>query len=147
SEGKCWELGQHGFARDTIFQLSAKTNESLTYSTKKSSESLKVYPYRFELCIRYELKENTLSVCYEVRNEDDKNIYFSIGDHPGFNWPVHPGEKFTDNYIEFEKAETADRQLLTDGLFNGKAEKVLNNQKIMDLSEAPVLADAIVLKN
>lgn len=147
SEDKCWELGQHGFARDTIFQLSDKTNNSLTYSTKKSSESLKVYPYRFELRIQYELKENTLSVRYEVRNEDDKSIYFSIGGHPGFNCPIYPGEKFTDYYIEFEKAETADRHLLTDGLFNGKTGKFLNNEKRMNLSEDPFLADAIVLKN
>lgn len=147
AEDKCWELGQHGFARDTIFQLTDKTKNSLTYSLKKSADTLKVYPYRFELLIQYSIHGNKLSIQYEVNNLDDKNIYFSIGGHPGFNCPLHEGEKFTDYFIEFEKEETADRHLLTDGLFNGKTEKVLNKQKTLTLKEDLFKADAIVLKN
>jgi len=147
AEDKCWELGQHGFARDAIFQLIDKTGNSLTYSLKKSADSLKVYPYRFELQIQYAINRNRLSVQYEVNNLDDKNIYFSIGGHPGFNCPLNSGEKLTDYFIEFEKAETAERHLLTEGLVTGKTEKILNKEKVLGLNEDLFKADAIVLKN
>lgn len=147
AEEKCWELGQHGFARDTIFQLQDKTESSLTYTIKQSPESLKQYPYRFELHIHYSLQGKEISVRYEVVNADDKNILFSIGAHPGFNCPLTLGEKFSDYYIEFEKEEDTERHLLNDGLFNGKKQKVLRNEKTLNLSEELFLADAIVFKN
>lgn len=147
AEGKSFMLGQHGFARDVAFDLLAKDETSLIYETRNSGGTLKVYPYRFSLRIQYQLIENTVAVSYEVLNEDDKTIYFSIGGHPGFNCPLHDNEKLTDYYLEFEKIETAERHLLTDGLFNGETALVLKEEKIINLSETPFEADAVVFKN
>jgi galactose mutarotase-like enzyme len=147
SEGKCWEMSQHGFARDSIFQLMEKTSDSLTYCLKHSPESLKVYPYRFEFYIQYLLTDNNLTVKYEVVNIDDKTIHFSVGGHPGFNCPLNKGEQFSDYYLEFEKEETTERYKITEGCFNGDSEKLLRKEKMLPLSEDLFLADAIVLKN
>jgi galactose mutarotase-like enzyme len=147
TEGKSWTMNQHGFARDVIFQLTGKTKDSLTYSTKYSVDSLKQYPYKFELQIQYSLKEKNISTEYKVINLDDKNIFFSIGGHPGFTCPINPEEKITDYYIEFETKENAVRHLLNGSNFSGETKSLLKHENIIPLSEDLFHADAIVLKN
>ncbi|HEY8400021.1 MAG TPA: aldose 1-epimerase family protein [Cytophagaceae bacterium] len=133
-DGQSYTLPQHGFARDMIFDLVDHQDDCLTYKLKSSEETLKIYPFNFELTITYRLVKNKLVVTYEVKNTDDKTIYFSIGAHPAFRCPLVQGEKFEDYYLEFEKPETAERLLLTEGLFNGQTEPVLNNENILPLS-------------
>ncbi|MBX9850797.1 MAG: aldose 1-epimerase family protein, partial [Cytophagaceae bacterium] len=144
---KTFEMGQHGFARDKNFELIDKDNTSVTYSFKANPDTLKVYPYQFELLIRYSIVVNRLHVDYEVVNTDKDKIYFTIGAHPGFICPLNEGEEFTDYFLEFQKEEEADRHLLDDGLLNGKTEKILNNEKVLNLTEDLFKKDAIVLKN
>jgi galactose mutarotase-like enzyme len=147
AEGKAWSLSQHGFARDKDFQIIDKKNDSLTFSLQSSEETLRIYPYKFELIIKYLLVKNKLTTQYNIVNKDDKTIWFSIGAHPGFNCPLNGTENFSDYYIEFEKNETLERHLLTDGLFDGRKEVVLNNERILNLSEDIFLKDALVFKN
>ena len=40
---------------------------------EKNEETLKKYPYYFELKVKYHVKDNTLTVSYEVENKDSKN--------------------------------------------------------------------------
>lgn len=146
-DGKIFKLTQHGFARDKEF-ATFKTNDSkVTFALISDKDSIKVYPFDFELKITYELIQNTLKVYYEVINPGEDQIYFSIGAHPGFICPVNSNEKFEDYYIEFEKEETLSRHLLDEGLFNGKTEAILNDSRILDLNYDLFLKDAIVLKN
>jgi galactose mutarotase-like enzyme len=146
-EGQTYELPQHGFARDAYFDISEKKDASFTFTLKSNSETLKVYPYKFELNIKYKLIKNKMEISYEVKNTDDKKIWFSIGAHPAFNCPLDPTLKLTDYYLEFEKEETSDKYLLEDGLLNGKKEKMLNSEKKIQLTEEVFLKDALIFKN
>ena len=143
-EGKTYEMSQHGFARDMDFEEISKTENEHHYMLKYNEETLKKYPYKFELHIMYGVSENTLTVTYKVKNIDDKTIYFGLGGHPAFNCDYSNGEyeiAFSENEdkIEFLK--------LKKGLIDTeKAQNILQDNKIY-LKEDTFDNDAVIMKN
>lgn len=83
-EGKEYQSGQHGFARDSEFTLVEKTETKISFELLSNEETLKQYPFRFRLVCSFELNNDRIIVGWNVENIDDKNIYFSIGAHPAF---------------------------------------------------------------
>ncbi len=146
-EGKEYELPQHGFARDMIFDLIDQQDTSLTFILKSNDQTLAVYPFRFELIVNYRLEKNRVIVNYQVKNTDDQTIFFSIGAHPAFNCPLESNETLNDYIIEFEKEETVNRVVLEEGLITQQTESFLKNEKSFSLSEELFDKDAIILKN
>jgi galactose mutarotase-like enzyme len=140
--GQTYSMGQHGFARDKEFMLITQTKDQLVFSLSSDSNTLKNYPFEFELQIKYDLDENKLTTTYEVKNTGNAEMLFSIGAHPGFTYTG----SLEDHYLEFEKEENLDRHLLSDGAFNGETEKVITNTNILDLNEELFRKDAIVFK-
>ena len=143
-DGQKYELPQHGFARDMHFELVDHVENSLTYVLKSNVETLKIYPYKFELYVRYSLEDNKVLVNYEVKNCDEQTIWFSLGAHPAFNCPLEANEKFSDYYLEFEKEETVSTKLLDNGLRNGKEMPMLKNQKTIPLQKDLFDNDALI---
>ena len=143
-EGEIYEMSQHGFARDMEFEEVLKTENKHHYVLKYNEETLKKYPYKFELNVIYEIIEDTLTVTYQVKNIDDKTIYFGIGGHPAFNCDYSNGEyeiAFSENEdkIEFIK--------LKNGLIDTeKAKNILQDNKIC-LKEDTFDNDAVIMKN
>lgn len=82
--GKEYSLGQHGFARDSEFTLIEKAENKLTFELTSDENTLEKYPFEFRLICSFELRDNKIIVGWNVRNTDDKTIYFSIGAHPAF---------------------------------------------------------------
>lgn len=101
-EGKTYHLGRHGFARDMIFEKTAETQNQIWFELSANEETMKDYPFRFHLTVRYTLSGNRLEVRWYVRNEDDKAMPFSIGGHPGFRCPINGKGSQTDYYLRFE---------------------------------------------
>lgn len=100
-DGKTYHMSQHGFARDRDFLVTNHSSDSLAMTLSEDDESLKIYPYKFELTIEYKLISNSLIVRYLVKNGDEeKPMYFAIGAHPGFNLPLDQQTAFTDYYLE-----------------------------------------------
>ena len=130
-EQNSYSLPQHGFARDNAFALVASTSSSCIYRLNHTEETLKLFPFEFELDIIYSIGGATLNVAYRIYNPSSKNdLYFSIGAHPGFRCPLVDGEKFEDYYLEFEKPEKLSRILLEGGLRGDETEVVslINNK-------------------
>jgi galactose mutarotase-like enzyme len=144
--GKSYSLPQHGFARDMEFQLISKSNDCIVFELNSNNETLKKYPFQFSLQIEYKLENDKLHCNYKVNNTGDTEMYFSIGSHPGFICPLMAGEQLSEYTITFEKEETAKRNLLDGGLFNGIQEDVIVNRKHILLSKEIFEKDAIVLK-
>ena len=96
-EDKSYVLTQHGFARDRRFELINANQESVTFQLKWSEGSLTTYPFKFILEISYSLENTTLVTSYKVANDDDIDLYFSIGAHPAFNCQKIPGKNRNDN--------------------------------------------------
>lgn len=146
-QGKHYQLPQHGFARDYEFELEAQTENSLTFLLKSNLETLLKYPFDFEFRLVYTLEENELHTKYSIKNTGSETQYFSIGAHPAFKCPLFENEKLEDYYLVFEKPETLDRHLLTDGLFDYSTESVLSHQTELTLNESLFEKDAVVFKN
>src|SRR5712664_3065797 len=54
-------LPRHGFARDRTFSIEEVTSSTAVFRLNADEASLLVYPFRFELTIRFELVGPTLS--------------------------------------------------------------------------------------
>lgn len=103
--GKEYKLGRHGFARDTDFKLIAQGDNQLVYCLNDSTETLKDYPYHFNLAVSYKITENKIKVVWHVENTDNKEIYFQIGGHPAFNVPdLKSGEPLVGT-LKFDEEE------------------------------------------
>ena len=86
-DGEAYHLPRHGFARDTAFTVISQTDDKVTLALHESEETLKVYPFRFNLAITYRLEGNKVHVIWHVENTDTREIHFQIGGHPAFNVP------------------------------------------------------------
>ena len=143
-EDKTYEMSQHGFARDMDFEEISKTENEHHYILKYNEETLKKYPYKFELHIMYGVNGDTLTVTYKVKNIDNKTIYFGLGGHPAFNCDYSNGEyeivfPEQEDEIEFLK--------LKEGLIDiEKAQNILQDNKIY-LKEDTFDNDAVIMKN
>jgi len=86
-DGQDYHLPRHGFARDTKFKLIAQGEHKVTYALHETEETLKVYPYKFNLAVSYRLNGNKIHVVWHVENTDTRDIHFQIGGHPAFLAP------------------------------------------------------------
>lgn len=96
-------MGQHGFARDTEFELIAAGEDFVTYRLCADEESKKKYPFDFVLEITHRLENDCLSIEWTVKNVDDKEMYFTIGGHPAFNVNILPDTDFEDYSLVFKE--------------------------------------------
>ena len=101
--GTDYPMGQHGFARDTEFKQAASGENFVTYRLCADEESKKVYPFDFVLEITHRLNGNRLTVEWNVKNTDNKEMYFTIGGHPAFNVNVLPDTDFEDYSLVFKE--------------------------------------------
>ena len=98
-----YTMPKHGIVRKKPFKLVKQTENSLTFVQTDDEESLKMYPYHFELEVEFKLTENGLSVTHTVHNKNDAVMYYSFGAHPAFNCEI-------GDYLEFSENE----ELLTE---------------------------------
>lgn len=146
-DGTTYELPQHGLARVRDFEMIEQTKNSISFELKYSEDTLKVYPFKFSLIIKYTLNDINLSIDYIVKNLDNKEMYFSIGAHPAFMCPIE-NDKFDDYYFEFNEKETASiMQLVGPGYFSKEEKPYLKDENIINLSTDLFKSDALVFKN
>ncbi|MFD1613780.1 aldose 1-epimerase family protein [Gelatiniphilus marinus] len=149
-EDKKFSMPKHGFIRhnNDIF-LHERTENSLTFALFYNDETLKNYPFKFEFYITYLLVDNKIDVIHQIKNVDDKTIYFSVGGHPAFKCPVFENENYEDYSLEFEHTETAKTHLINikNGLISSETETVLNSSNTINLTHDLFNRDAIVFKD
>lgn len=104
-DGKEYELGQHGFARDMDFVMVSSSDTEVRYRLESSEETLAKYPWPFVLEIAYRLHDNKLDVIWEVMNPGSGDMYFQIGAHPAFNYPDYDPEKPERGFFSFNRSE------------------------------------------
>ena len=104
-QGTEYHMGQHGFARDMAFEVEEKSANKVTFLLTDNEETLKVYPFSFELRLSYELIGQELEVGYDVRTQSEE-MFFAIGGHPAFNVPLVEDSKFDDYYIHFAPSKS-----------------------------------------
>lgn len=146
--GKAYNLSQHGLARLHYFHTIQESSNSISFELISSEETLKVYPFKFSLIIKYTLENQSIKIDYVVKNLDINIMYFSLGAHPAFMCPLLKDEQFSDYYFEFEKKEVVDTmELLDSGYFSHNEKRYLNNEQIIKLSIDLFKNDALVFNN
>jgi galactose mutarotase-like enzyme len=140
-------LERHGFARNLKFSVLKSDITQTGFLLKSSDETLKIYPFEYELKIIYSIIENKLNIKYEVKNSGKRKMFFSIGAHPAFKIPLNEMESYEDYFLQFNKNEFAERWKLQGGLIADEKEIVLNNTNELHLKNSLFYNDALVFKN
>lgn len=145
-DGKIYSLPRHGFSRDMDFEVVKKSDTDVTYSLTSSEETLKVYPYEFELLVTYTLDENYLVVDWGVENIGKEEMHFQIGGHPAFNLPgVKEGEKM-HGAIQFDNDEPLTRIIgNTEGCIKPERFEVKTDDGVWKFDEESFADDAVIL--
>src|SRR5579863_2260710 len=104
---KSYPLSRHGFARDKLFTLENLSPGSAAFRLRADESTLSVYPFQFELDVRYECSGATLALTTAIRNLGAADMPASFGYHPGFCWPLPFGQPRAAHCIEFENDEPA----------------------------------------
>jgi galactose mutarotase-like enzyme len=138
-----YHLSRHGFARDGVFELIEKNENSATFSLKSTEDTLKVYPFDFELQISYVLSDNSLSIHYRVINKGNVKMPFSIGAHPAFSLPGN-FEKYS---IQFEKEEPLEYNLLENDLISNTTNILTSVDDAVPLNYQLFENDALIFKS
>jgi galactose mutarotase-like enzyme len=139
---KEYQLPRHGFGRDMEFQLIDKTENSVTFSLQSNAETLKKYPFEFELQLSYTLHESTLAIQYKVINKSESKMPFSIGAHPAIALP----ENFECYALKFEREEVLKYYLLENDLISNKTEVLETKDGLVPLNYKLFENDALIFK-
>lgn len=145
-DGKKYQMSQHGFARDMVFDIVNISEREHTYVLKYNEDTLKMYPYKFELYISYIIEDNKLTIIYKVKNLDIRPIYFGIGGHPAFIIDL----KNNKYKVEFENEENNIKfSQLDAGLISYKNNYINNslmsNNRCIEIRKDTFSHDAIIM--
>ena len=97
--GREYPLPKHGFFRKREAQLVYIDRSTLIMRQTEDENTLAMYPYRFELYVRFTLTGNRLTVNHRVVNANEKKMLFSLGAHPAFRCAM-------GDTLRFEEKET-----------------------------------------
>lgn len=141
-ENQEYHLSRHGFARDMDFELVESTAEKAVFLLSHNSETLKNYPFEFQLQLIYTLEEAKLSISYHVFNAGTNTMPFSIGAHPAFALP----ESFESYEIEFDQNEALQYHVLENDLISNETKKLNTQDKKLPLDYTLFEHDALIFK-
>jgi len=138
-----YKLSRHGFARDNDFKVIESSKNHVIFSLIAFEDTLKNYPFEFELKVIYMLEENSLTITYDVTNTSSEIMPFSIGGHPAFALPG----KFEDYSLLFEKQEVLTSHELENDLVSDKTKTFELKEKQLPLNYIIFENDALIFKN
>lgn len=134
-KGGTYEMGRHGFARQSEFTVAEQGEDFVALELRESEQTLAQYPYPFRLRVTHKVVKAGFSTAFQVVNTGDEAMPFCIGAHTGVNCPLYPGEKFEDYELLFDQPEQAASLLLTgEGLIAPGEEKLLDHSSVLPLS-------------
>ncbi len=141
--GKAYELPRHGFARNFEFEIEHQTENAVVLLLTENQETLKQYPFQFELRLKYEIIENSLKLNYSIINKSQEIMPFSIGAHPAF---AIDG-LFSDYTLDFNQSENFISHELEKEQFNNSSKKIPSENGKINLDYSLFEKDALVLKH
>ena len=141
--GETYEMPKHGFIRKLPFEVEATADDTATFMFASNEDTLKIFPWKFELRIKYTLNGEKIKVEYFVLNKSDDTMYYSIGSHEGYDCP----EGIEAYDVVFEKEEVLENCLLDGAVFSGETEPILTSGNVLALDEKYFLKDALIFKN
>ncbi len=141
-KGTEYQLSRHGFAREMTFNLIEKTENKAIFSIQSNEDTLKKYPFDFELQLIYSVEGNSLTIEYKVINSGKETIPFSIGAHPAFALP----QKFENYSMLFEQTTPLKYYLLENDLISCQTKNIELNENQIPLTYDLFKNDALIFK-
>ena len=148
--GKTFEMNLHGFARHSVFTVEKHEKDKVVFVLSANEETKKCYPFDFTFRVIFTLDESKLTVTYEVVNEKEEILPFSLGSHPGFNVPMQNCGEYTDYYLEFSEKCSPEKMIISIPSYLSSGKHVafpLENGRILRLRHDLFDNDAIFLRN
>lgn len=142
-DGKKYTLQKHGYARFCKFEVENQVEDSVTFLLCSNEESLRQFPFRYELRVTYTLENKTLKVKYDVKNLSDDTMYFSIGAHEGYYCP----EGIEEYDVILPEAETLDSTVLEGNVLGDNKVRIIENSDRIALKYDYFAVDALVFKD
>lgn len=142
-EGKEYTLQKHGYIRFVEFEVESHSDTKLVFLHRSDSETLKQYPFNYELRVIYTLEGSALKVDYNVKNLDETPMYYSIGAHEGYYCP----EGIEEYSVIFDKPEILDSSILNGNLLEYNTINVGENTCELPLKYEFFAVDALVFLN
>ena len=142
-DGKEYTLQKHGYIRFTDFEVESQSPEKAVFLHRFNAETLKQFPFEYELRVIYKLEGTALTVEYNVKNLADREMYFSVGAHEAYYCP----EGIEAYSIIFDKPETLDSSILNGNLLEYKTVNVGENICGLPLKYEYFAVDALVFLN
>lgn len=137
--GKEYTMPKHGLARKLPFRVAECGGAKAVFSLESDENTLKSYPFEFELLVKFELCGKSLVNTMTVVNKTDGEMYFSIGAHPGFNCKV-------GDVIEFEQPETLSTERIDkENLIIPEKFPLIDNSREIEITKEIFEPDALIL--
>lgn len=134
-----YTMPKHGLARKLLFSVKECAGAKAVFSLESDENTLKSYPFEFELLVAFELCGKTLVNTMTVINKTKGEMYFSIGAHPGFNCNI-------GDVIEFELPETLETERIdSDNLIIPEKFPVIENSREIEITKDIFSKDALIL--
>ena len=115
ARGKEYPLPMHGFAMNREFSLVSEDENSLVLELASDKDTLRQFPYRFRLQVRFALQDDFVEEAFTVINDDSVPMPFSLGGHPAFFCPPDLESAATDAVLEFDRPQEIVEHALTEG--------------------------------
>jgi galactose mutarotase-like enzyme len=144
-DGVAYRLSRHGFARTSRFDVVESTATTVTLRLAADAATLAVYPFHFELAVRFEVRGSALTITAGIRNLGEVELPASFGYHPAFRWPLPYGHARADHFIEFSTDEPDPvRRLDAHGLLTAERHPTPIVHQRLTLADALFQHDAVI---
>jgi len=141
-------LSRHGFARDSEFEVRQERDIAIGFALRSDAQSFMVYPFAFELTIRYSLSDNGLTCTYVVHNpSSETSLLFSIGGHPAFAVEVNEHIAYHDYQLLFPDDDVLTVGRLHNNLLMEERTRIELQNHAFPLSYSLFYNDALVIEN
>lgn len=144
-DGNTYEMGAHGFARRSTFEVESATETAATFLLRDNETTRAMYPFAFEFRVIFALCDATLSVTYDIHNPADTPLFASFGAHEGYHCP----EGLPEYDLILPEKCTLDTYLInaeTGNITNNK-KRVFDNNDTLALTYDLFAVDALVFKH
>ncbi len=142
-EGREYFLEKHGFAMNSDFAIESVNDTSATFLLTDNEETLKQYPWHFELRVIYTLIENALKVTFDIKNNSEDTMYFSIGSHEAYACP----EGIEAYDIIFPQKENLDSWQVDGNLLAHRTIPVLRDSNVLPILRRYFEVDGLIFKD
>lgn len=143
--GQRFALAKHGLVRSRTLEVTAQSDDAVTFELRDDAATRATYPFAFTFRVTFGLRDAALQVAYEVVNDGDEELYFSLGSHPAIRLPLEACS-LEDCFVELDQPETLGRYRIRDGLLTTEPEPFLDNAQEIPLTAHLFDDDALIFR-